>query len=65
MAMTAADRHDYSAFLRPSENGGRSLELLVKGATPKATNKLMFKTAGVIPDEFFEPEALKRPNLAK
>ena len=32
MAMTAADRHDYSAFLRPSENGGRSLELLVKGA---------------------------------
>lgn len=32
MAMTAADRHDYSAFLRPSESGGRSLELLVKGA---------------------------------
>ena len=32
MAMTAADRHDYSAFLRPSENGGRSLELLVNGA---------------------------------
>jgi len=46
-------------------NSVRALELLVKGASPKATNKLMFKTAGVIPDEFFEPEALKRPNLAK
>ncbi|CAN7368218.1 heavy metal translocating P-type ATPase [Phenylobacterium sp. LjRoot164] len=32
MAMTAAVRHDYSAFLRPSDDGGRSLELLVKGA---------------------------------
>ncbi|MBA4011713.1 MAG: cation-transporting ATPase [Phenylobacterium sp.] len=31
MAMTA-DRQDFSAFLRPAEGGGRSLELLVKGA---------------------------------
>ena len=31
MAMIA-DRQDFSAFLRPVEGGGRSLELLVKGA---------------------------------
>ena len=31
MALTA-DRQDFTAFLRPVEGGGRSLELLVKGA---------------------------------
>jgi Cu2+-exporting ATPase len=32
MALTASDRQDFSAFLRPTEGGGRSIELLVKGA---------------------------------
>jgi Cu2+-exporting ATPase len=32
MALTASDRQDFSAFLRPIEGGGRSIELLVKGA---------------------------------
>lgn len=32
MAMTAAEQQDFSAFLRPTKEGGRSLELLVKGA---------------------------------
>lgn len=54
-------------------NSVRALELLVKGGPVdassrtkvKAANKVMFKTAGVIPDEFFAPEPLKRPALAK
>ena len=36
MAMTApaptGERQDFSAFLRPARDGGRSIELLVKGA---------------------------------
>jgi Cu2+-exporting ATPase len=32
MALIASDRQDFSAFLRPTEGGGRSIELLVKGA---------------------------------
>ena len=43
-------------------NSIRALEILVKGGTPKAADRLMFKTAGVIPDAFFEPESLKYPN---
>ena len=43
-------------------NSVRALELLVKGASPKAADRLMFKTAGVIPDAFFQPESLKYPN---
>jgi pimeloyl-ACP methyl ester carboxylesterase len=46
-------------------NSVRALEVLVKGGTPKAADRIMFKTAGVIPDEFFEPEPLKRPLRAR
>ncbi len=46
-------------------NAVKGLELLVKGASPKVVNRLMWKTPGVIADEFFEPERLKRPDLAK
>ena len=44
-------------------NSVRALELLVKGSSVKSADKVMFKTAGVIPDAFFQPEPLKRPNL--
>ena len=46
-------------------NSIRALEVLVRGGTPKAADRIMFKTAGVIPDEFFEPEPLKRPLRAR
>lgn len=44
-------------------NAVRALDLLVKGGTTKVTNRVMFRTPGVIPDDYFQPEALKRPNL--
>lgn len=42
-------------------NSVRALEKLVGGGSVASANKIMFKTAGVIPDDFFAPEPLKRP----